>query len=325
MARTRQAENPFDGLSEEEQLAIVRHLCGQRGKRLVRQFGVHAIGAGYKKAAGRLLPTICIGFLVDAKTDTPAKPVPPQITTYIQRGGRRVRCLVPTDIEEIGAGHPQKMQNLANGIHSSATADAALSLRGAACCIVAQKDKPENRFLLGCQHVLALSLLGQRCGGIDALIRPHGSPEVVAQLYEYAELTASGKPCLDAAIALANPAARIFWGAGTIVPQRVEPGVNRPLDCMIFTPNGPRPARFVKEWANVPLPYPGCGMVTIAAAYQFVADTIAGDSGSPLLDRQGTLHGMHFWGDPEQRLAFAIPAFMLFQPGLFSIDIALAS
>ncbi|MFC5478211.1 trypsin-like serine protease [Massilia suwonensis] len=325
MAKTRTAENTFDGLGEEEQLAIVRRLCGQRGKRLVRKFGAYAIGAGYKKTAGRVLPTICIGFLVDAKSESPARPVPHEITTYVRRGGRRIRCQVPTDVEEIGAGHPQKMQNLANGIHSSAAANAALSLRGAACCIVAQTDKPANRFLLGCQHVLALSLLGRQCGCIDSVIRANGSPEVVARLYEYAELTPSGKPCLDAAIALANPAAKIFWDAGRIVPQRVEPGVNRPLDCTIFTPRGPRPARFVKEWANVRLPYPSCGMVTIAAAYQFVADTAAGDSGSPLIDRQGTLHGMHFWGDPGQQLAFAIPAFMLFQPGLFSIEIALAS
>ena len=65
-------------------------------------------------------------------------------------------------------------------------------------------------------------------------------------------------------------------------------------------------------------------MVTIAAAYQFEADTVPGDSGSPVIDGEGTLHGMHFWGDPAQRMAFAIPAFMLFRPGLFSIEFELA-
>jgi hypothetical protein len=237
---------------------------------------------------------------------------------------KRVRYLIPTDVEEIGSGRPQATQNLAHGIRSSATNDPARSLRGAACCIVSQKGQPGNRFLLGCRHVLALSLLTQRCEAVDTLIRPHASADVVGHLYEYLDFGASARPCLDAAIALATPAAAISWDAGNVAPSRVEPGVARPLGCTIYTPDGPRPATFVKEWANLRLPYPGCGTVTIAAAYQFIADTIEGDSGSPVMDGEGTLHGMHFWGDPAQRIAFAVPAFMLFRPGLFSVEFELA-
>ncbi len=35
---------------------------------------------------------------------------------------------------------------------------------------------------------------------------------------------------------------------------------------------------------------------------------------------QGLLFGMHIWGDTAKQIAFAIPAFVLFQPGLFSLN-----
>ena len=96
----------------------------------------------------------------------------------------------------------------------------------------------------------------------------------------------------------------------------LEPGVQQPSNCLVYTPNGPLPAIFVKEWANVPLPYPSCGNVVIAAAYQFKSPTQGGHSGSPVMTPQGLLFGMHFWGDAAKQIAFAIPAFVLFRPGL---------
>ncbi|WP_426175975.1 trypsin-like serine protease [Massilia sp. TWR1-2-2] len=323
MNQARRVANKFSALTPDEKLAIVRHVCANRGKFLIKKFDVCAIGAGYKKTGGEVLAEVCIGFLVDKKKAGIAKPVPPYITAYVHNGMNRTRYKIPTDVEELGNGVPHAMQNLANGISSSATANQALSLRGAACCIVVQKKQPTNRFLLGCHHVLALSLLNPQLKATDTYIRPRSSPNVVGRLYEYLTMSAFGKPCLDAAIALANPASEIFWNANGVMPRYVEPGTNRPLACAIFTPNGPRAAQFVKEWANVPLRYPGCGDVVIEAAYQFLADTAPGDSGSPVMEQNGTLHGMHFWGDETQRMAFAIPAFMLFRPGRFSIDFEL--
>ena len=107
MSRERGAGNPFAALPEHEQLAIARHVCANRGKQPVHKLGVNAVGVGYKKRAGDLLPCICIGFLVEHKRDKPSNPVPRHIGTDIQRGAKRTRYLIPTDVEEIGAGLPQ--------------------------------------------------------------------------------------------------------------------------------------------------------------------------------------------------------------------------
>lgn len=323
MRRVEKARNKFQALPEEQQLAIVREVCGRRGADLIKKYGVCAVGAGYKKSDGAVLPQTCIGFLVGHKKTDPDNPVPPEIITFIQEKGKRTLYAIPTDIEEMGSGAPQFAANLAHGIRAVAAKNQALALKGATCCIVRQKNSTSNRFLLGCHHVLALSLLSTQCSAADAYVRPRNSTETVGRLYEYLPLAASGRPCLDAALALASPSASLQWSAGGRRPTKVEPGVQRPLACRIYTPEGDIPATFVKEWANVPLPYPRCGMVVIEAAYQFVAPTLEGHSGSAVMESDGTLHGMHFWGDVTQNMAFAIPAFMLFRPGRFSVDFEL--
>lgn len=317
------ARQRFESLPLQEQLAMARNFCGRREKQLVKKYSVNAIGVGYKTTGGNVLTKTCIAFLVIKKDTRAANPIPAEIYTTVRVGGKEVRYSIPTDVEEIAGGQPQSGANLALGINVVSTKNQNVSLDGAACCIVRQVNNPTNRYVLGCHHVLALSLGSPQCAPADAYVRPRSSPYVVGRLYEYLTMSPGGVRSLDAALALVNPLSMTEWNAGGVKPTRVEPGVARPLNCRIFTPRGSLNAQFVKEWANVSLPYPNCGTVVIAAVYQFVADTLPGDSGSPVMQLDGTLHGMHFWGDPTQRMAFAIPAFMLFRFGVFSLNFEL--
>jgi hypothetical protein len=315
----------WGALTSTEKLAAVREVCGTRGPQLKKKFdGVLAVGAGFKKSKNQVSEDICIGFLVEKKRERQLKrPVPQHVTVFLVRDGAKVRYKIPTDVEELGSGSPHAEVNLALGIRAAAPQNAARGVPGAACCVVEQVDQPSNRYVLGCHHVLALSLLTQQCNAEPSTVRARGSAELVGSLFEYIPMSGTGQPCLDAAIALVDPGAGVSWNSSGVVPTQVEPGVQSPRGCRVYTPDGDLPAQFVKEWANVPLPYPSCGQVVIECAYQFLADTKGGHSGSPVMEPDGTLHGMHFWGDVSQRLAFAIPAFVLFRPGLFSVSFRL--
>lgn len=315
----------WNALTSADKLAVVRELCGSRGAKLKKRFdGVLAVGAGFKKAQNIVSDEICIGFLVNKKRKRRLdRPVPSHVNVFLVRGGKKVRYSIPTDVEELGEGVPHGMMNLAMGIRASSQRDASLGVPGAVCCLVEQVDQPLNRYILGCHHVLALSFLTHQCDAEPSTVRTRGTAELVGNLFEHLPMSGTGQPCLDAAIALVDSDAQLVWDTAGITPTRVEPGIDSPSGCFVYTPDGAFPAQFVKEWANIPLIYPKCGQVVIECAYQFQADTIGGHSGSPVMQPDGTLHGMHFWGDVSQRMAFAIPAFVLFRPGLFSVTFRL--
>lgn len=316
----------WESMTLTEQLAAVREVCGSRSDQLKRRFeGVLAVGAGYKKSKSEVSNDICLGFLVERKRKRSLqRPVPDRVVVELVRGGQKVRIAIPTDVEELGRGKPHGGVDLGTGVRASNQSNPAQGVPGAVCCVVEQTDNSANRYLLGCHHVFTISLLTQNCSAIATNVKSRSTAQQVGQLFEYLPMSGTGQPCLDAAIALVEPNTDVTWTLSGISPSVVEPGLESPVNCAVYTPDGPVPARFVKEWAKIPLRYPNCGMVVIEAAYQFQAATVGGHSGSPVMSPDGTLHGMHFWGDPQQLLAFAIPAFVLFRPGLFSVPFKLA-
>jgi hypothetical protein len=315
-------------MGAEEQLATVREVCGAKGSALLKRFdGGLAVGAGFKKTANQVGQDICLGVLVQRKVKKNlVRPIPTRVEVYLARGGKRSKVSIPTDVEELGDGEPHAIQNLAHGVRAFNRANPTQGIPGAVCCIVADSSVPPNHYLLGCRHVLALSLLTSGCTAFNATdAADRAMTTRVATLHSTPPMAANGRPCLDAALSMILPGVQVGWlGPGNVRPVAVEPGAQQPSNCFVYTPNGPLPAKFVKEWANLPLPYPNCGNVVIAAAYQFQALTVGGHSGSPVMTPQGLLFGMHFWGDTGKQLAFAIPAFMLFQPGLFPVSLRLA-
>lgn len=327
VAKVPLAVRRWDELTPAQQLAAVREVCGAKRHSLLKRFdGVLAVGAGYKKSAGGVSGAICLGLLVKRKKKrlgSIARPVPERVLVSVVRDGKSVRLSIPTDVEELGKGRPHV--NTATGVRAFNRNNSAQGVPGAACCVVVDQSDPTNRFVLGCHHVLALSLLTSGCAFVrETDVGGRGPGTKFGELFHPLPMAADGRPCLDAALSLIDPGADVTWMSNEgLKPVRFEPGVNQPTNCFVFTPDGPLPAVFVKEWANVPLQYARCGTVVIAAAYQFQAATIGGHSGSPVMSPDGTLHGMHFWGDPHQSLAMSIPAFMLFQPGVFPVNFEL--
>lgn len=323
------AERRWNELPPDEQLSIVREVCGTQGEALLKRYdGVLAVGAGLKKAASVVTGAVCLGMLVAKKrkqTRRIARPVPPRVLVWLVRAGKRVRISIPTDVEQLGKGTPHAPVNLAQGVRAFNRNNPKQGVPGAACCIVIDANQPADRFVLGCHHVLALSLLTGGCAAFNASdVADRAMTTRVGQLFFPLRMAPDGQPCLDGAISMVDPGVPVNWRTPQgIRPTVVDAGVQQPSNCFVFTPNGPLPAAFVKEWANIPLQYAGCGRVVIAGAYQFQAATVSGHSGSPVMSSDGTLFGMHFWGDPEQQLALSIPAFMLFQPGRFPITIRL--
>lgn len=306
-------------LTQQEQLDVLRRLCGSKEAVLKKRYSdILAIGVGYKTKDGKPLTEVCLGFLVKTKTSNKPCLVPSFLNFYVYISGKRTLLCIPTDIEEVGDGVPHGVINVASGVRAVSTQNNLYWVNGSACCVVVQSDEPNNRYVLGCHHVLALSLLTQGGNIADAFLLSQG--QKIGRLSKYLPMSGTGAPCLDAALSILEPNMPVIWEGPFIAPSGVGNGINPPANCKLYTPRGPLATQYVKEFANIPLYYPKIGTVIIRAAYQYYADAEEGDSGSPLMEPDGTLQGMHFWGDSARRIAFAIPAFILFQPGLFSIN-----
>jgi hypothetical protein len=145
----------------------------------------------------------------------------------------------------------------------------------------------------------------------------------IAQRADYVPMAANAIGALDVALAELDRDADVAWEYNGLRQKRVARGLALPDNCTIYTPRGAVSAVFDGEYTNVRLFYPQCGDVIIRVAYRFIAATSVGDSGSAVMAPDGTLHGMHFWGDPGNRAAYAIPAFAVFRRGLFAFDIEL--
>jgi hypothetical protein len=306
----------WSDLSEQRKLAVLAGLCSRRSKTFKREFAnVLSVGLGYKTSAGEVRPHLCLGFLVDRKTDS-VRPVPTFIDTFIDMDGRRRRVSVPTDVEELGDSEPQAT-NVADGILVVSPGNPVVRATGAVCCLV-KLEGQADLFALSCHHVLTLSPKAGGCRVISGAVVANRAGSPIGQLYEAVPMSPNTSSQLDAAIALIDPQVQVDWNHGGMRPTSVDMGLSEPVDCTVYAPGGPLDAVYIKTWPEVRLPYPGCGTVQIACAYQFTVDTRPGDSGSPVMGPAGTLYAMHFWGSPSTRFAMAIPAGYLFSPGVFA-------
>lgn len=316
------------GFTQRQQVAIVRRVASRRGAELSRRYAnVLAVGVGYRTRRGRRYTAeVCLGFLVDKKRVRPrGKAVPRFIRTFIMRRGRRSLCLIPTDLEERGKGRPHQSFDLSGGVVARGPHGSAPRAKGAACCLVREKGTRRRYLLLGCHHVFARSLNPGLVPQDPSEISHRHAGRLIGTLFDFSPLNLVGRPCLDAALASVNDPSWLSPFFGGNAPTTVGDGITLPKGCRIYTPRGSIEARFVKEWHNIPLPYRRFGTVVIRMAYQFRADTLPGDSGSPVLDMHGRLYGMHFWGSDPPGTAYAIPSFVLFRAGLFRVDIELVA
>lgn len=322
-SRKGQGTIAWGDLPEAKQLEVLVELQKRRGEALKQKLSnVLSIGLGHKTTANEIQNELCLGFLVKKKSDRAKDQVPATVVTTVVHEGLRRRVYVPTDVEELGLGAPQHAAgaalatNAADGILLASPSAPALRARGAVCALVRLKGQPDL-FVLSCHHVLTLSEKLGRCRVLTDAVVADARGVPYAQLFEFVPMAPGRASQIDAAISIVQPGHAVTWVHSGARPVRVDFGTSKPLNCTIYAPGRRLGARYVKTWREVPLQYPGC-VVQLAAAYQFAARTVDGDSGSPVMDSDGTLHGMHFWGNPATGLALSIPAGLLFQPSVFS-------
>lgn len=309
-------------LSEAKQLEVLVDLQNRRSEAFKQKSGnVLSIGLGHKTTEGEIRDELCLGFLVKKKSSRAKDQVPATVVTTVVHEGLRRRVHVPTDVEELGLGAPQHAAdaelatNAADGILLASPSAPALRARGAVCAIVRFEGQPDL-FVLSCHHVLTLSEKLGKCRVLNDTLVADSRGVPYAQLFEFVPMVPGQASQIDAAVSIVLPGHAATWVHSGARPVGVDFGTSKPLNCTIYAPGRRLGARYVKTWREVPLQYPGC-VVQVAAAYQFAANTVDGDSGSPVMDSHGTLHGMHFWGNPSSGLALSIPAGLLFQPGVF--------
>lgn len=317
----------WQSLDTQTQFALVRRVVRRRGAALrALHDGILSVGPGFKVSRGEVTPRVCLTFLVRRKLARPVTgSVPRHVSAYAMRGAQRVLVRIPTDVEERGAGSPHGgAVNVAHGIRARSQdarfGGATASVRGAACCVAAAAEDATVRFLLGCSHVLALSKGSADCAGVDsATIADLATSTDLAFLHDYSPLSPSARRCVDAAIAIVDFDFEALWDYdGKVQPTRVAEIDEHPADCVIYTPRAPIAATFITQQADVALRY-SCGEIVIecVSIFEPASTTRVGDSGSPLIGAGGTLYGMHIWGNSSGTRAYAIPAALLFRPGLF--------
>lgn len=331
----------WSSLDRATQFRIALEIATKRGKQLARAHSnVISVGAGFRSQdrIGVLTQEVCLRYLVRKKWKR-RRPdgVPPQVGSVALVGGRRVRVSVPTDVSEFIGGSPHSPLNITDGITSRN--EGQLVDYGSSCCLVRNAAIPGERYLLSCYHVFSPSLSDAPSSSLDCL-GPTGVD--LGQLLEIANPDAPSTG-LDAALVLledANvdslpnwsqvPAARATdfdisqlteGGQLSVYGRRVAPAVG---GRQAVTRTGPLPASFHSYFPDaLPFDYRATAgrFLSIACTIQYVCDVLPGDSGSAVLDANGMLVGMHFYGQGDTGFAMAAPR--LFDPGVFSIALDL--
>jgi hypothetical protein len=247
-----------------------------------------------------------------------------------------VRVLIPTDVSEFYGGAPHANLDLTEGIVSRRTNT--LIDYGSSCCLV-QNATGGERYLLTCYHVFSPSL-SDSPGDIDCVASGGGTP--IGPMLEVAD-PQSTTAALDAALALMEDASVgvvSTWGrypsacATEFDIQSLHPGAELFVHGRRVAPAfggqpevtrlAPLPATFQSVFPN-PIPFDyrrTAGKVLyFADTLQYVAGVRPGDSGAAVLDGEGTLFGMHFYG--QDTIGFAFSAPRLFDANIFPFDIVL--
>jgi hypothetical protein len=327
--RTRRTNPPdpiatWKRLSLATQFGIAREVAARRAAAFKRTYkNVLSVGPGYRtRGAHRALKEeVCLRFLLIRKWKARRKgSVPLRILALATLRGRKIAVAIPTDVDVLGRGEPQATNDLGPGIVVRGNGK---ELRGAACCLVEEADDASASYLLGCHHVLTGSSANPGCGAMPGMeVYRADDGRLIGPTMYWAPLTAAAGRGMDAALARVDDTSAVVPVHSGVPIRRVAPA-GLPGPYRIATPRGWVTATYVSEqYGGPPLPYKCGAAVSISPVLESIASTVGGDSGSPLLGADGTLYGMHFY-QTDQGRSLAIPAWKLFEPGLFAIDIDL--
>lgn len=327
----------WDALSPEEQYALARSVARRRVREWKRTFdGIVSVGAGYRTRGGTNEPTdeICLRFAVARKKKRIRKGrVPDHVYAYTEGVNGRRRCAIPTDVDVIARGEAHSNTGLRRGIIVREDG-ASLGDLGAVCAVVEDADSPGAWYLLSCNHVLALPKESDCRPTLATDVfrvrtADRNAAQKIGDLLFHKPLNPGVGAGMDAALALVSRKDLITPTVQGKRPKSVAGIGATPGTYRIYTPRKSLPAKFVGEQFDLEVPF-GCG---VSVRHEHVimsqADTLKGDSGSPLMSRDGTLYGMHFYltaaHSSKPSYALAIPAYALFEDGTWPINIRLAT
>jgi hypothetical protein len=330
------------GLDLGTQFRTALAVARRRGPGWVRQFdNVVSVGAGFRLrgAQDELVREVCLCFSVSRKwADTRRRPqkIPAHVAAMAVQGGRRVRVLIPTDVAEFKRGAPQAARSLTEGITTRSHGQP--HDLAAACCLVEDAGLPGQRYLLTCYHAFVPDLQRPIPAGMDAADDAGGAIGLLAEA-----ASASGPRAVDAALVSVDAAgldAVSCWGLA--ITQRagaldIEDLPNRgPLWVLgrrIAPASGAGPAETriepvraqFRQYIVVRTEFDYAGtagrVFVFDEVIEYQAATRPGDSGAALVDSQGLLYGMHFYGFGGNGYAFTAPR--LFDDGVFLAELQL--
>ena len=341
--------NLWEGLDNRKRLELLHKILPTRERSLLRFDNVVSVGVGYRtKTKQRPRPStqrgrqnlarrsvqkdVCLRFLVSKKTKRPPQnPVPRHVVVFVTHRGRRRRCEIPTDVDLIGKGDVQQGGET-DGVITKIIPGSTVPqpwpkpAKGAICCRVINKNKPEDDYLLSCHHTFTLSShTGDwRAAPSVGVYRGGNTWPFLGLTVRWTKLLPGrGRPGIDAALAKSTNDDKLPPWVLDNPPQHVGTGVYPPDQVTIHTPRRKTiPARFVALYEHRLLRY-GTKDILIGPVYEFVitatgVKTMDGDSGSRIT-HNNTLWGMHFYGvnDNLGYRTYAVPAFVLFAKGRF--------
>ena len=327
----REARRVFrEELSAAEQHALMREIAHTRGPELCRAYkSVLTVGYGHRHRTNRrsghtrVVHEPCVTFVVKrkwAKGETPTndETLPACLLAYYTVDGRRRLCAVPTDVDAAD-DYADACEQADPGQIQVNQGDDAMPL-GMLTCALRRSLNLEKTYVLSCHHVFSgdggptsgakieLETTGERIGLTRPVLGKLQSElrfSLDAQLAEVKDIDAARRGLGD--VRLTGLAA-----IDTPIPER----------CFILTSHGAIEAEGAKVLPNWPINYSGGRLIlhdeVIVSQFASAQRTRKGDSGSPLVTapENGLLIGMHIAGNDDK--SFAIPAWDLFTPGLYS-------
>lgn len=328
-------------LGTVERFRIALSLARRRGRALTKAIdNVVSVGAGFRlRGSGNdLVDEVCLCFLVRRKWAdgrNRAQKIPEFFITYAKVDGKRIRVHVPTDVSEFKGGAAQSLLNLTSGVMSRAAGNP-MDL-GSACCLVRNAALANERFLLSCYHVFARTLERPPQAGIDCV----SGATVIGSAIDAA--SPIGSLALDAALVRVDDPAITMLSVWGLAPSRratdfdIEQIADRGQLFVLGRQVAPAVAGLPEEMRTDPVPaffraiFPqpteydyratAGRSFAFSGTLEYKAAVRPGDSGAALVDTHGMVYGMHFFGRDD--FGYALSAPRIFDPGVFSIDIAL--
>lgn len=343
---TKAAREVFRSLGHAEQMRLARELVEARRAEITRAYAdVISVNPGYRVQRARRVrravrPEVCVTVVVKRKwpkgtRGRHARRVPEHFLTHTTIGERRVLCAVPTDVED--GRHFARIRPQAQGaalparIRASAAAETSKTALGMVACAITRDGDDQIVYAVGCKHVFGMGLILDPAQHHRAEIGLAGDGTAVARATPISGRLGNGMPySFDAHLARVVAGGRdgLFVALGNVKLRNLAlewSDLRSETDYWIQTSRGPVKAHFTGVHTE-PIPYDDNGLDDVRhhelARFLMPDDvTVKGDSGAPVTTEPagGTLLGMHIAAYGDQRIAIAIPAWLLLSSGSYGL------